>query len=104
MIHEKFRFIIFGRYPFDEQWRPLVGTTTLLAANSVDTAAGLGTVWAGSAAAQGGPVAIGFHQGMRLEHDGIHGHPWGQRGAAASRFRRSSRRRSRAWVSASAAR
>lgn len=31
VIYEKFRFIIFGRYPFDEQWRPLVGTTALLA-------------------------------------------------------------------------
>lgn len=30
VIHEKFRFIIFGRYPFDEQWRPLIGTAVLL--------------------------------------------------------------------------
>src|SRR6516162_2835072 len=22
-IHEKLRFILFGRYPYDEQWRPL---------------------------------------------------------------------------------
>ena len=22
MIHEKYRFILFGRYPFEEQWRP----------------------------------------------------------------------------------
>lgn len=30
VIVEKFRLIIFGRYPFDEQWRPLVATVLLL--------------------------------------------------------------------------
>ena len=30
MIAEKFRLIIFGRYPFDEQWRPLVSTLLLI--------------------------------------------------------------------------
>lgn len=30
VISEKFRIILFGRYPFEEQWRPLVGTTLLL--------------------------------------------------------------------------
>jgi general L-amino acid transport system permease protein len=31
-IHEKYRFILFGRYPFDEQWRPLlaVGFTIII--------------------------------------------------------------------------
>jgi general L-amino acid transport system permease protein len=31
VIAEKYRLIIFGRYPFEEQWRPLVATTLLLA-------------------------------------------------------------------------
>jgi general L-amino acid transport system permease protein len=31
VVREKFRFIIFGRYPFEEHWRPLVGTCILLA-------------------------------------------------------------------------
>ncbi|MEY4139087.1 MAG: hypothetical protein RLZZ371_1269, partial [Pseudomonadota bacterium] len=30
VIVEKFRLIIFGRYPFDEQWRPLVSTLLLI--------------------------------------------------------------------------
>ncbi len=30
VIAEKFRLIIFGRYPFEEQWRPLVATLLLL--------------------------------------------------------------------------
>lgn len=30
VVVEKFRIIIFGRYPFDEQWRPLVATLVLL--------------------------------------------------------------------------
>lgn len=29
VVTEKFRFIVFGRYPFDEQWRPLVATVLL---------------------------------------------------------------------------
>jgi general L-amino acid transport system permease protein len=31
VVGEKFRIIIFGRYPFEEQWRPLISTTALLA-------------------------------------------------------------------------
>jgi general L-amino acid transport system permease protein len=31
VITEKYRLIIFGRYPFEEQWRPLVATAVLLA-------------------------------------------------------------------------
>ena len=31
VVREKFRFIIFGRYPFDQHWRPLIGTAILLA-------------------------------------------------------------------------
>jgi general L-amino acid transport system permease protein len=30
VIVEKFRLIIFGRYPFEEQWRPLVATLLLI--------------------------------------------------------------------------
>ena len=30
VIGEKYRLIVFGRYPFDEQWRPLVATLALL--------------------------------------------------------------------------
>ena len=31
VVAEKYRLIIFGRYPFEEQWRPLVATGALLA-------------------------------------------------------------------------
>ncbi len=31
VVAEKYRFILFGRYPFEEQWRPLVATLALLA-------------------------------------------------------------------------
>ncbi|MBM3518435.1 MAG: amino acid ABC transporter permease [Alphaproteobacteria bacterium] len=30
-LHEKHRLILFGRYPFDEQWRPLAATALLIA-------------------------------------------------------------------------
>jgi len=30
VVVEKFRIIIFGRYPFEEQWRPLIATLLLL--------------------------------------------------------------------------
>ena len=30
VVAEKYRVIIFGRYPFEEQWRPLVATTLML--------------------------------------------------------------------------
>ena len=30
MIAEKYRLIIFGRYPFEEQWRPLVATVLMV--------------------------------------------------------------------------
>lgn len=38
VVAEKYRFILFGRYPFDAQWRPLVATvlmTSLLVASCV---------------------------------------------------------------------
>jgi general L-amino acid transport system permease protein len=31
VIHEKYRLIIFGRYPFDQQWRPEIATIALVA-------------------------------------------------------------------------
>ena len=30
VVAEKYRFIIFGRYPFEEQWRPLIATLLML--------------------------------------------------------------------------
>ena len=30
VVAEKYRFILFGRYPFEEQWRPLIATILLL--------------------------------------------------------------------------
>ena len=30
VVAEKYRIILFGRYPFEEQWRPLVATGLLL--------------------------------------------------------------------------
>jgi general L-amino acid transport system permease protein len=30
VVSEKYRIILFGRYPFEEQWRPLVATTLML--------------------------------------------------------------------------
>jgi general L-amino acid transport system permease protein len=29
-VAEKYRLIIFGRYPFEEQWRPLIATLLLV--------------------------------------------------------------------------
>ena len=30
VITEKYRLIIFGRYPFEEQWRPLIATLLMV--------------------------------------------------------------------------
>ena len=30
VVSEKYRIIIFGRYPYEEQWRPLLATVLLL--------------------------------------------------------------------------
>jgi general L-amino acid transport system permease protein len=30
VIHEKYRLILFGRYPFEEQWRPLIATLLMV--------------------------------------------------------------------------
>lgn len=32
VVAEKYRIILFGRYPFEEQWRPLIATSLMLAA------------------------------------------------------------------------
>ena len=32
LVHEKGRLILFGRYPYDEQWRPLLAMTVLIVA------------------------------------------------------------------------
>jgi general L-amino acid transport system permease protein len=32
VVHEKYRAILFGRYPFDQQWRPLLALVALIAA------------------------------------------------------------------------
>ena len=31
VVAEKYRIILFGRYPFEEQWRPLIATLLMLA-------------------------------------------------------------------------
>jgi general L-amino acid transport system permease protein len=31
VVAEKYRLIIFGRYPFEQQWRPLVATVLMVA-------------------------------------------------------------------------
>ena len=50
VIAEKYRFILFGRYPFEEQWRPLVATalmTALLMASGIRALwrPALGALW-----------------------------------------------------------
>jgi general L-amino acid transport system permease protein len=36
-VHEKYRLILFGRYPYAEQWRPLIAIILLVAAIGVST-------------------------------------------------------------------
>lgn len=52
-IAEKYRLILFGRYPFDEQWRPLLAMFVLIAAIAFSCdrrfwRAWLGAVWLGA--------------------------------------------------------
>ena len=54
VIPEKFRFILFGTYPFDQQWRPALATLTFVALFFVSSRRSfwrkeLVLVWAGSA-------------------------------------------------------
>lgn len=53
MVHEKYRLILFGRYPYEEQWRALIGIMVLLAAILVSCnrkfwSPRLGLIWAGA--------------------------------------------------------
>ncbi len=56
VIAEKYRFILFGRFPFDEQWRPLIATLILVVLLVVSALRRfwrpwLGLVWIGGLAA-----------------------------------------------------
>jgi general L-amino acid transport system permease protein len=42
VVAEKYRFIIFGRYPFEQQWRPLVATLLMIA---LLVASGVRAMW-----------------------------------------------------------
>jgi general L-amino acid transport system permease protein len=64
-IHEKYRLILFGRFPYDEQWRPLVGMVVLigvlaLSCNRRFWRAWLGAVWVGGFAVFFGLLWGGF--------------------------------------------
>jgi general L-amino acid transport system permease protein len=70
VIGDKYRFILFGRYPFDEQWRPLIATIIflgLIAFSCLKLAwkPWLGLVWAVGLVLCGGLMYGGF-LGMRL--------------------------------------
>ncbi len=45
VVSEKYRFIIFGRYPFEEQWRPLVATALMLALLGASCSRAFWKVW-----------------------------------------------------------
>lgn len=47
VIAEKWRFIVFGRYPFDEQWRPEVATILLLGLVTVSCIRAFWKPWLG---------------------------------------------------------
>ena len=44
-LHEKYQLILFGRYPFDEQWRPLLGVVLLIVMLSLSCARGNWRPW-----------------------------------------------------------
>ena len=45
VVAEKFRFILFGRFPFDEQWRPFAATALLIALLIASSVRRLWRVW-----------------------------------------------------------
>jgi len=45
VVAEKYRLIVFGRYPFDQQWRPLVATVVLVALLVVSCVRRFWKVW-----------------------------------------------------------
>jgi general L-amino acid transport system permease protein len=64
-IHEKYRLILFGRFPYDQQWRPMLGILLLIGLIAVSCnrrfwRAWLGAVWAGGLALFFGLLWGGF--------------------------------------------
>src|SRR3546814_894426 len=49
MIHAKYRLIVFGRYPFVEQWRPLLGMLILVGMVAISCRRGNWKAWLGAA-------------------------------------------------------
>ena len=45
MIHEKYRLILFGRYPYEQQWRPLLGILVLAAVIGVSCNRNFWKLW-----------------------------------------------------------
>lgn len=77
VIHEKYRFILFGRYPFDEQWRPLVASGTFIAliiysCMKISWRPSLAIVWVVGLIVCGGLMFGGF-LGMEYVETGLWG-------------------------------
>ena len=45
VVAEKYRLILFGRYPYDEQWRPLVATGLMIALLAASCYRGFWSRW-----------------------------------------------------------
>ena len=63
-VAEKYRLILFGRYPFEEQWRPLVATLLVLAMLVLTALPRLWTRRGGIALAIGWLLALGGFFGL----------------------------------------
>lgn len=77
VIHDKYRFILFGRYPFDEQWRPLIAMIIFIglivfSCMKMSWRPWLALVWAGALVVCGGLMYGGF-LGMRFVNTDLWG-------------------------------
>ncbi|MDX1710021.1 MAG: amino acid ABC transporter permease [Rhodovibrionaceae bacterium] len=77
VIYEKYRLVIFGRYPYEEHWRPLIGVLILIGVVGFSTnrkfwRPWLGLVWLGGLAAFFAIMWGGF-LGMKLVPNNLWG-------------------------------
>ncbi|MFN4089430.1 MAG: amino acid ABC transporter permease [Alphaproteobacteria bacterium] len=77
MVHDKYRLIIFGRYPYMEQWRPFVGMLILIAMIGVSCRRAHWKLWLAGAWLAAGGAFLGLMWGGFLGLTYIRTELWG---------------------------
>jgi general L-amino acid transport system permease protein len=77
LIHEKYRLILFGRFPYDEQWRPLLGIVLLIGLLAVSCNRNFWRAWLGAVWVSGLAVFFGLLWGGFLGMTYVETRLWG---------------------------